>query len=370
MTAPKTLVYIGDVLLPISPERINYKAQNQNKTFKLANGEEINQVLPPGLSEITMEKVLLPNEAYAFCQPNSAGEIYSAAFLLKLFGTLKKEKRAFPLIINNSSDGLCNDGNNEDGLYTLENYTVQRSIDLNMDYEATLTFKEYVDYGVQTVALASAVNTLVNSIGTMISAASKTVKKKQKRATTKSSTTEQTYTVKSGDTLWAISKSFYGDGSLYPYLANLNGLKNANVITVGQVLRIGPKEDAEKYKNKSAGTTSSSSSSSRLTSGGSAKITKETKVQITNTTGKVVGSGATGKLNKFEKAIQDGIDQNSNKTTETVVIKDYLGRDVIIGGKSLTYEKEIENKETSTYIDKDKRTSTSGREYNGSGRSF
>ena len=284
----ETLVYIGDVLLPVPPEKITYKAQNQNKTFKLINGEEINQVLPPGLSEITMEKILLPNEAYHYCLDNGSGEVYSAAFLLKLFETLKREKRTFSLIINNSSDGLCNDGHNEDGLYTLESYTAYRSIDLNHDFEATLVFKEYVDYGVQTVALASVAKAAASSIGNLLGTMTKTVKQKKKRATTKNNTTEQTYTVKQGDTLWAIAKSFYGDGSLYPYLADLNGLKNANVINVGQVLRIGPKEDAEKYKGKtSSGTSGSSknsstgtSTSSTISSNNTANTTSSTKVLV------------------------------------------------------------------------------------------
>ncbi|PKM71519.1 MAG: peptidoglycan-binding protein [Firmicutes bacterium HGW-Firmicutes-16] len=50
--------------------------------------------------------------------------------------------------------------------------------------------------------------------------------------------TSETYTVKSGDTLSAIARKFYGDASLYPKLAKYNGIKNANIISIGQVIKI------------------------------------------------------------------------------------------------------------------------------------
>lgn len=50
----------------------------------------------------------------------------------------------------------------------------------------------------------------------------------------------KTYTVKDGDSLWKIAKSQLGDGSRYPEIVSLNGLKNV-VIKVGQVLKIPPK---------------------------------------------------------------------------------------------------------------------------------
>ena len=50
------------------------------------------------------------------------------------------------------------------------------------------------------------------------------------------------YTVKSGDTLWAISKTHYGDGNKYPAIfeANKPMLTDPDKIYPGQVLRIPP----------------------------------------------------------------------------------------------------------------------------------
>jgi nucleoid-associated protein YgaU len=51
---------------------------------------------------------------------------------------------------------------------------------------------------------------------------------------------EQTYTVESGDSLWAVAQRFYGDGNQWSriYEANRDQLDNPDVIQPGQVLRI------------------------------------------------------------------------------------------------------------------------------------
>ena len=48
----------------------------------------------------------------------------------------------------------------------------------------------------------------------------------------------RTYTVVSGDTLWAISVRFYGDGSKYQRIADASGIENPDLIHPGQVLTI------------------------------------------------------------------------------------------------------------------------------------
>lgn len=70
-----------------------------------------------------------------------------------------------------------------------------------------------------------------------------------------------TYTVKKGDTLWAIAKEYLGSGTKYQELAKWNNISNPNLIYVGQVLKL-------------SGTSSSSSSSSTTTN--SNKATKLT----------------------------------------------------------------------------------------------
>nr|WP_325212343.1 LysM peptidoglycan-binding domain-containing protein [uncultured Oscillibacter sp.] len=49
---------------------------------------------------------------------------------------------------------------------------------------------------------------------------------------------EGSYTVTKGDTLWGICRRTYGDGTLAWKLAEANGIKNANLIYPGQVVKL------------------------------------------------------------------------------------------------------------------------------------
>ena len=48
----------------------------------------------------------------------------------------------------------------------------------------------------------------------------------------------RTYTVVSGDTLWAIAERFYGDGNKYQQIADASGISNPDLIHPGQVLTV------------------------------------------------------------------------------------------------------------------------------------
>lgn len=64
--------------------------------------------------------------------------------------------------------------------------------------------------------------------------------KKQVTKKSKKNTKTKTYKVKRGDTLWDISKKYYGSGTKYKKIvnANKNKIKNPNKIQVGWVLKI------------------------------------------------------------------------------------------------------------------------------------
>lgn len=58
------------------------------------------------------------------------------------------------------------------------------------------------------------------------------------RAAPQETKEEGSYTVVKGDTLWGICRRTYGDGSLAWKLAKYNGIKNANLIYPGQLVKL------------------------------------------------------------------------------------------------------------------------------------
>lgn len=62
----------------------------------------------------------------------------------------------------------------------------------------------------------------------------------------------QTYIVKSGDTLSKLAKTFYGDASQYPRIAQANGIIAPYVILIGQRLLIPEDIDALQEQQVSA----------------------------------------------------------------------------------------------------------------------
>jgi LysM repeat protein len=88
--------------------------------------------------------------------------------------------------------------------------------------------------------------------------------------------TPDSYTVKKGDSLWAICKAIYGDGSLAYKLATANSIKNPNLIYPGQVLTL---PDAATLASMTATVAPSSSSSGSSTKKTTTTKTTETTAQ-------------------------------------------------------------------------------------------
>ena len=55
---------IGGVLFPVTPGKISYRINSKNETITLINGGEVNIIRTPGLTEITVDELLLPVQRY------------------------------------------------------------------------------------------------------------------------------------------------------------------------------------------------------------------------------------------------------------------------------------------------------------------
>lgn len=53
---------------------------------------------------------------------------------------------------------------------------------------------------------------------------------------------DETYEIQSGDTIFSISRAFYGDGSMVDEIIRLNNIEDINNIQVGDVLQLPPRD--------------------------------------------------------------------------------------------------------------------------------
>ena len=87
-------MYLDGVLMPITPSKVKVKINNQNDTLTLINGEEINILKEPGLTDVSFD-LLLPQVSYPFTN----GGAQSADYYLSLFERLKTSKQPFQFIL-------------------------------------------------------------------------------------------------------------------------------------------------------------------------------------------------------------------------------------------------------------------------------
>ena len=57
--------YMGKMLCPVAPSKLQLKIQNENKTLTLINEGEVNILKKAGLTDISFD-LLLPNVKYPF----------------------------------------------------------------------------------------------------------------------------------------------------------------------------------------------------------------------------------------------------------------------------------------------------------------
>ena len=86
------LFYLGDVLLPVAPSKLQTKISNKNKTMVLINEGEINLPKTPGLTDLSFE-CLLPATEYPFARYQSGFQ--KPSYYLSVLEQLKVQGKAF-----------------------------------------------------------------------------------------------------------------------------------------------------------------------------------------------------------------------------------------------------------------------------------
>lgn len=206
--------YLGGMQFP-TPSKLTVKIKNENKTLVLLNEGEVNFLRTAGLTELTVPFVL----------PMLSDSSTPSAYL-SVLEDLKANKTStqFILVRLSPSGGVLFDTNLK---VSVEDYTITEDASKGLDVQVDVNLKQWRDYGTQTVTVQED------------SSGQQAVSIEQEREAS-TAPTAKTYTVKSGDTLWAIAKTYYGDGADYTqiYNANADAISNPNLIYPGQVLTL------------------------------------------------------------------------------------------------------------------------------------
>ena len=218
-------MYIQDVLFPVTPGKISYKIGNNNKTITLINEGEVNLIKTPGLTEITIDELLLPvYQKYPFTQYEHGFK--TAKYYLDKLEKWKKSKKpvSFKMIkpepVGTKGDFYGFDFSkytkqmligSKGTVYkyvTIEDYEIMEDAEnYGMDIAVKLTMKEYRQWGIKKLVVKK----------------SQTLKQVAvKKKTRKTKSTAKTYKVKKGDTLLNIAKKQLGNASRRKEIYKLN----------------------------------------------------------------------------------------------------------------------------------------------------
>ena len=208
---------IANVILPITPEKMQIKIKNKNKSIDLMNLGEANILKMPGHSTIDFDFVA-PAYKYPYVT-----EYREQVFYYNLLEKLKTEQKPFIFsIIRQKPNGAAMYPTNFN--VSLEDYTITESIEEGFDVVFSVSLKQYKEFNTQYIQIQES------------KTGEKIAEQKTKRETTK--TPAKSYTVKKGDSLWNIAKKELGNGTKYKEIAKINNLANPNLIYPGQVLRL------------------------------------------------------------------------------------------------------------------------------------
>ncbi|URN83967.1 LysM peptidoglycan-binding domain-containing protein [Acetobacterium wieringae] len=222
------LVYLNKILLPVTPGEISIHAPGKNETFELIDGSEVNILRAPGLEEITFD-FMLPQTRYPFAvyQKN---RFQTAEYYIKKFSDLRAKKTPFQFIlsravfVSDEQKGRINTSFSTNIKVAIEDLQQKESADNGFDIVMSIVLKAHPDYGTKTFKIEKEVVTPEEPDRPV--EPDLVVLPNQRR----------TYTVQSGDSLWAICATQLGNGGLCWDVARKNNIAEPNHISVGQVI--------------------------------------------------------------------------------------------------------------------------------------
>lgn len=226
------LLYLGSMLCPVTPSKIQTKIGSTNKVISLINEGQANILKSPALTEVSFD-ILLPNQEYGFAVYKSGFQ--PAAYYLTFLEDLKQSKSPFRFMIVRKQSGGMRRTSADSALLnssmdvSLEDYTITEDTSRGgVDMIVSVRLKEHRQYGTQMYRVVGNKAVKTGSTG------------RQTNNSPAPKKTNKTHTIVSGDTLWGIAKRYYGDGSKYTKIvdANKDKVSDPNNVPIGTVLII------------------------------------------------------------------------------------------------------------------------------------
>ena len=204
--------------LPTNPEQLDISSTQAIEKYEVLKLGQIAIPTHMELKEYTFE-CEFPSKAYGYIETPS--EFKDADYYIKLFTKWREELVPIRFI---ASNGIGEDINT---LVLIEDLDTVEKAGEEGDIYISFKLLGYKPYG-----KLSVVKKVDNGTAKVEKAAAQKPKVNPKN--------NGSYVVKKGDTLWAIAKKYYGNGSQYPKIFNANKdkIKNPNLIYPGQKLAI------------------------------------------------------------------------------------------------------------------------------------
>lgn len=219
-------LYLDGVLFPITPEKITVKITGKSETVTLINEGEASILKSPGLSAVEF-KLCLPNQQYPVAVYPEGYK--PAVYYLEKLESLKLGKKPFPYVLTRT-DPANKKLFDTNMTVSLEEYTITEQADDGFDVTVEVKLQQYKEFVTKTCSLDLAALVPRASIQTP-------------RAPSSNAPSAGTHTVKEHESLWVISKKYYGNGASWQTIYNANKSViggNPNLIYPGQVLTIPP----------------------------------------------------------------------------------------------------------------------------------
>ncbi|WNS42847.1 LysM peptidoglycan-binding domain-containing protein [Paenibacillus sp. MMS20-IR301] len=231
------------IRLPVNPETLEIKEIGDGKSYTIIDLGEINAIAYPKLTEITIESIF-PAQYYPFVvyPQERAGKLLKPYEYVELIRKWMLSRRPVRFVFSGlkavnvqtaqTPDWLKRAASVAEQTFTgdiginmavsIESFSWKLSAGSSGDIEYTIGLKKYVFY--------QALSVKVGKTGE--------VKTQQKRASEKAAAAA--YTVKAGDTLWAIAQKQLGDGSKAKTLQQLNGIPDSELkkLKPGRVIKL------------------------------------------------------------------------------------------------------------------------------------